>query len=323
MLSYPDFAEKQLIFIHCEWGVRSSLSILNRNVVYKKDGEVAAKVSLYKIFVIFVMGDVSLTTKFIAACQEYGVSIILMKQNFNVITEVISQAEGNFLLRHKQYMSREEDDLRFAKILVENKVCNQLKLMCSVNNSVGAYKELKKEAVQKIRSASDRYELSGIEGSYARKYFSVYFAELDWWKRAPRTRVDIPNVLMDIGYTQLFYFVEALLRVHGFDTYKGCYHQLFYARKSLACDIMEPFRPVIDRAIRKMYTLGILDQKDFSKKNGMYELSWALSKKYNQYFLQEIMNQKEEIFGYVRKYYRHTMNSEDNKFPQYRLIARV
>lgn len=71
----------------------------------------------------------------------------------------------------------------------------------------------------------------------------------------PRTRADIPNLLMDIGYTFIYNFVEANLNLYGFDIYKGFYHQLFFERKSLVCDLVEPFRCLIDKQIRKMYNL--------------------------------------------------------------------
>ena len=52
---------------------------------------------------------------------------------------------------------------------------------------------------------------------------------------------------MDIGYTYLFNFIDALLRLYGFDTYLGFYHKEFYQRKSLVCDVVEPFRCIIDK----------------------------------------------------------------------------
>ena len=319
MLSYPDFTEKQLAFIHCERGVRSRLSIQNRNIVYRKDDEVQAKLSLYKLFVLFVIGEASLTTPFIADCRHYGVSLILMKWNCNISVEIYSQAEGNTVLRFRQYHTDKDLDLLKAKILITNKILNQLRLVCDTNPKIGAYKELKRLATSQVKSARNNAELRGIEGYYARLYFKYYFEDIGWWKRAPQSRHDIQNLLMDMGYTYLFNFIEALLRVHGFDTYRGFYHTLFFSRKSLACDIMEPFRPIIDREIRKAYTLGKIDLKDFTRRGPEYQLNWKNSAKYNQIFLEAIMNQKEPIFRYIRHYYRHVMDPEEHQFPEYKL----
>lgn len=40
-------------------------------------------------------------------------------------------------------------------------------------------------------------------------------------------KCDPLNTLMDIGYTYLFNFADAHLRLYGFDTYMGVYHQVF------------------------------------------------------------------------------------------------
>ena len=58
-----------------------------------------------------------------------------------------------------------------------------------------------------------------------------------------------------------FNCMDSLLRLYGFDTYKGFYHKLFFQRKSLACDVMEPFRCVIDKQILKAFNLGQIDEK--------------------------------------------------------------
>lgn len=321
MLSYTDFQEKQIVFLNAEWGIESRLSISNRNIVFKQNDEVKLKVNLHKIFIIFIVGDLGITTKLISTCREYGISIFFLKYNFATNAEIISQAEGNVVLRYNQYTDTESQELYKSKILVQNKIHNQLKLLAKAKQEFD-YMELKQDLKNKINKVKNQTELMGIEGYYAKLYFQNYFEILKWWKRAPRTRVDIPNLLLDIGYTYLFNFVESLLRIYGFDTYKGFYHKLFFARKSLACDIMEPFRPIIDREIRKMYTLNKIDEKDFKKNQHMYELTWKNSKKYNQIFLEAILKHKAEIFDYIKQYYRYTMTPNENKFPEYKLIAK-
>lgn len=59
----------------------------------------------------------------------------------------------------------------------------------------------------------------GIEGISAKLYFKSLFAEYEWKSRQPRTKCDMTNTLMDIGYTILFKFVNALLEMYGFDVY--------------------------------------------------------------------------------------------------------
>jgi CRISPR-associated protein Cas1 len=117
----------------------------------------------------------------------------------------------------------------------------------------------------------------------------------------------------------LFNFVDSLLRLHGFDTYKGFYHKLFFARKSLSCDLVEPFRPLIDTAVVKMYNLNCINKKDFQFCNGQYVLSPKNYARYSQFFLQCLMDAREDIYNYVHGYYRYVMNDDGSvEFPEYK-----
>lgn len=111
--------------------------------------------------------------------------------------------------------------------------------------------------------------------------------------------------------------MEANLNLYGFDVYRGVYHKLFYERKSLVCDLVEPFRAIIDRAIRKMYNLNQVNEKDFKFKNQEYWIDREKRKKYTQLFLEQILLYKEEIFLYIKQYYKYVMNAEKNSFPTF------
>ncbi len=146
-------------------------------------------------------------------------------------------------------------------------------------------------------------------------FFKTYFAQINWLRRMPRGKIDENNILLDMGYHFLFNFIDSILRLYGFDTYKGIYHQLFYQRKSLACDMMEPFRCIIDRALIKMHNLGQFKASDFGQRQGSYYLSYRHSSKYAQIFLSEILRYKMEIYNYIREYYYLILNNEGKVRP--------
>jgi CRISPR-associated protein Cas1 len=108
---------------------------------------------------------------------------------------------------------------------------------------------------------------------------------------------------MDIGYTYLFYFIEANLNLYWFDTYKGVFHTQFFERKSLVCDLQEPFRPIIDRKIKNAFALNQIYEKDFKQRKWVYYLKFDKQSHYSALFLKELLEYKETIFKYVRDYY--------------------
>lgn len=105
-------------------------------------------------------------------------------------------------------------------------------------------------------------------------------------------------------YTVLFNFVDVLLQIYGFDTYQGVLHKNFYMRKSLVCDIMEPFRVIVDWKVRTGIQLEQFKETDFIKIREQWQLEYKKSSIYTGVFLEEILKYKEEIFLYIRSYYR-------------------
>jgi CRISPR-associated protein Cas1 len=178
--------------------------------------------------------------------------------------------------------------------------------------------EIKSELENK--TVLDNYQLLGMEGNASKIYFKAYFEDIGWNSRKPRTKIDELNTLLDIGYTFLFSFIEAHLKIYGFDVYYGFYHRLFYQRKSLVCDMMEPFRCLIDKAIRDAFHLKKFNKDDFIKRNEQYILRIDKNKKYTGVLFENIIERKNDIFEYIREYYRFEMQERPmDKFPVFEL----
>lgn len=319
MLQFPDFDEKQILFI--ESFDTKNINFENENLIIKDWNTIKTKVSLYKIFAIFLIWETTITSVLIRKLQDFWITIVLLKKNLLPYLVIWNETEWNFILRKKQYEKTEDEMLCIAKNIVILKTKNQLNLLKNIRNKNSLIKneiENTKSIIEKI-PLSENYEvLLWYEWSVSRIFFSSYFKQIWWYKRAPRTKCDIKNLLLDIGYTYLFHFIEALLRLYWFDNYYWVYHRTWYQRKSLALDIMEPFRCIIDKALLKAYNLSQVNEKDFSFQNGQYVLDWKLSRKYSSIFLKEIMLYKKEMFFFVKDYYKYFMKSREH-FPEFEL----
>ena len=64
------------------------------------------------------------------------------------------------------------------------------------------------------------------EGLASKLYFRNHFNNVLWIGRKPRIKRDYVNAVLDIGYTILFSFIDALLSCYGFDTYCGVIRNL-------------------------------------------------------------------------------------------------
>lgn len=314
MLSLPDFQEKQIIII--ESGEEKKMQFRNDNLLLCEEGKILNQVSCYKIFCIFVIGDISVTTVLIKKALSYGISFIFMNKNFKTYAVIGAETEGNTLLRKRQY--GESCQLEMAKHIVINKIMNQLSLLKGIRKKSTQLKSAIVsivELIDAVKTATDYRQILGYEGNVSKLFFASYFADYAWHARLPRTKYDPTNTLMDIGYTYLFNFIDALLRLYGFDTYLGFYHKEFYQRKSLVCDVVEPFRCIIDKKIRNAYSLGQVQEKDFSTKNRQYDLQYKEARKYTKLFVEAIMERKEDIFTYVQSFYRAVMKEDVKNLP--------
>ena len=320
MMSKPDFMTKQILLIESDNSKK--LKFRNSNLILiDEENKTLLQHSCHKIFVVFVVGEFSITSVLIKNAKKFAFPIVFLGFNLKPYFSVVPDNKGNFLLRKKQYMSK--SDFEISKHIVKNKVMNQLFLMISLRYKTPQ----EKKAIAKIKffigsveKVKNNNELLGIEGNASKLFFKVYFKNLDFNARRPRVRDDIFNLLFDIGYSYLFNFIEANLELYGFDIYYGFYHKLFYQRKSLVCDIIEPFRCIIDKKIKNGFNLKQIDEGNFDIKNSQYFVKREFNKKYSQFFLKEILKNKERIFLYVQQYYRSVMKGRDVKdFPVFSL----
>ena len=319
MLQLPDFNEKQILFI--ESFDTKNINFENDNLVIKKENIIKNKISLYKIFAIFLIWETSITSVLIRKFQDFWVTLVLMKKNFTPYLVIWNETEWNFVLRKKQYEKTEDEMLEIAKNIIKNKTHNQLELLKAIREKDLDLKwDITKInwLITKIDTVENYESLLWYEWNVSKIFFSNYFKQIGWYRRAPRTKIDIKNLLLDIWYTYLFHFIEALLRLYWFDNYYWVYHRTWYARKSLALDLMEPFRCIIDKAVLKSYNLWQINEKDFKFQNWQYILEWGNSRKYNAIFFKELLSYKIEMFIFIKEYYKYFMKWK-NEFPQFKI----
>ena len=119
----------------------------------------------------------------------------------------------------------------------KNKISNQLSLLHKTRKkdtlTLNGCKACN-DALMEIDNIIEYNSLLGIEGYISKLFFKAYFNDYNWHGRKPRTKCDVINSSLDIGYTILFNYIECFLRIFGFDLYVGVYHRLWFKR-NFAC----------------------------------------------------------------------------------------
>lgn len=313
-MTLPDFMQKQIIFVTVMNSEK--ISFLNDNLIVKdKTDKVILQVTCFRILMLCIVGGFSFTSGIVYNSKKFSFPIYLLTSGLKLINKISNAMEGNVILRRHQY---EYNGLGLAKFIVFNKVSNQLaviesKRKKSPDDYVGITKL--KDYLERINGFDDNglSELLSLEGNAAKIYFKLHFDTIEWKGRKPRVKFDVVNSILDIGYSILFNFIECILDFFGFDLYCGVLHQQFFMRKSLVCDMVEPFRVIIDVQVKKSLNLKQFRKDDFVFHNGAYNLNWNLNKKYVSVFLEAILEYKSDIFCFILSYYRAFMKQLDVK----------
>ena len=287
-----------------------------------EEHKVLTKLPFQKILALFVIGHIHVTTPLIEKCKKHNVALVILKSSLRPVFYWADSAEANFLVRKRQY-EFEKNNITIARVLVENKIANHIRLLQKTRkkdeltlSAILACEQKTKQA----RESTDYNMLMGIEGSAAKAFFSAYFQDAGWQGRKPRVKTDYLNATMDIGYTFLFNFIECFIRMFGFDLYVGVYHRLWFKRKSLVSDLMEPFRCIIDKTIRTAVNRRQITEKDYDMHKGEYRLKREMNKEYSKLFFDALVPYKQDIFKYVQSYYRCFMGGKDIRlYPKFEI----
>ncbi len=129
--------------------------------------------------------------------------------------------------------------------VVEAKIRNQAALL----NKLGKNGEVLKPYYSNVKSG----DADNREGIAAK----IYWRELFGKDFIRHREGDVPNNLLNYGYTILRAAVARALMGSGLLPALGIFHRNRYNAFPLADDIMEPYRPYLDEIVYQMYMNGI------------------------------------------------------------------
>ncbi len=312
MLDANDFCKKIVMIVFPNRG--DYIHILNDNIVVKdKNDKVKCQSTCYRLLAVFIVGHTVISTGLIDRARKFGFSISLFSSGMKPIEVIGSRKDSNTLLHRMQYSY---ESLEIAQHIVENKIRNQRSALNKQRNKSPELKTaiaLLDSYAEHVYECTTLADIMGYEGMASKTYFSFHFSDINWIGRKPRIKPDIVNSILDIGYTILFSYIDVLLNIYGFDTYCGVLHREFYMRKSLACDIIEPFRPLIDWHVKKCLHLKQMQEEDFENFNGRRELKFKKNPEYLSLLMTPILERRKEIFKYIQSYYRAFMRQKPIK----------
>lgn len=223
---------------------------------------------------ILCMHGVTVSTRLIGHCQRLGIDFIVINSrhgelSFAVHANHLRQARRR--IRQYRLTSRPDEALPLAKRLILQKLTvarRTLRQQAADPQRDAVIQTIECQARQ-IACCSDAAQLLGHEGCAQRSLFDYWRqrlpSALGFVRRQRRPPPDPVNALLFLSFTLLYQESIRQCLVHGLDPWLGIYHQEAAGRLSLACDLMEPLRPLIESWVVSLFLDNELDRRHFSR----------------------------------------------------------
>lgn len=253
----------------------------------EEERETRLRVPLHHLGSVVCFGNTLVSPALMHRLADDGKALVLLDGNGRFKARLEGNVSGNVLLRRDQFarLDQSEFSIPIARAVVAGKIRNaRTSLMRGARE---AKQSMDTEALaaaacglaaslRALPVAADLDAVRGVEGEAARRYFAAMnllvradlrsdFAMDGRTRRPPRDRL---NALMSFLYALLTNDCRSALEAVGLDPQVGLFHALRPGRAALALDLMEEFRPIIDRVALSLVNRGQLAARDFEMREG-------------------------------------------------------
>lgn len=232
------------------------------NYLYVRDAESTTKIHLSEISVLMIESTaVSLTASLLCELSKRKIKVIFCDEKRSPQSELVSYNDGcDTSLKLKKQIAWTED---FKKAvwteIVREKILMQANLLY----------EMKKEECDMLYRYINEIcfgDSTNREGHAAKVYFNSLFG-----KDFTRQNDSPTNAALNYGYSLILSCFNREIVALGYTTKLGLFHDNMFNCFNLSSDLMEPFRPLVDREVCTMFgdafgkeekaqLLGVLNQ---------------------------------------------------------------
>lgn len=233
--------------------------------------------------VVLQGASLELTSGALLRLAEQGAAVLfLSSRQSRQLAIVLGPRHNDAAVRLAQarLVADEEARRQWSLLLVRRKLQRQSALLRRLRAVRPDARRPLSAAITAIERALDGLQtndlgldsLRGHEGAAAARYFealaAVFPPALGFAGRNRRPPRDPVNACLSLGYTLLHFDAVRAAHVAGLDPLLGLYHRPAFGRESLACDLIEPLRPMVDRWVWRLLADRILRSEHFRRDKG-------------------------------------------------------
>lgn len=221
---------------------RSKLDMRTGYLVVRTEDDVK-RINLDEISVLIIENSaVSITGCLIAAMSEKKIKVIFCDEKRNPSCELVSYYGSHDTSAKIKRQIQWSDDIKacaWTEIVAE-KIRKQAEFLEELGKSNEAM------MLQGYIEELEVGDVTNREGHAAKVYFNALFG-----KDFTRSRDCVTNAALNYGYSLILSCINREVTAHGYITQLGLFHSNMFNQFNLSCDLMEPFRIIIDRWVYK------------------------------------------------------------------------
>ncbi len=255
---------------------------LEGGVLVIRNGESRQVVPVALLERLVIAAKTRLDTMLLSRLAELGVMVLLLDPRCpDRRAQVLGAGHNDAEVRLAQYRASADQAVRlaWAREWIFAKVRRYLRLLIEVAAARPDLNHALQTAIHRLEAliaplgvVEDLAALRGLEGSAAQVFFGVYrtlFApSLGFVGRRRRPPPDPVNATLSLAYTLLHARAVQAAWVAGLDPQLGFYHEPAWGRESLACDLIEPWRPCVDSWVYGWFRDRWLEADHFKHRAG-------------------------------------------------------
>lgn len=257
------------------------LTLDRENIVCKCEDKEKFRMPFANIEDIYCFSYLGCSPALMGKCADYGINISFFSPNGKFLARVQGKTKGNIFLRKAQFEQFAHPDILLAQNTVAAKLSNTRYLIrrsmrdnaqLDDDGMLSQCIEYLESGIEHVYEMNDIETVMGVEGSCAKAYFNIFdrliLHQKDDFYMAARTKrppLDPVNAVLSFLYTIMTSSYTSALESVGLDSCYGFYHALRSGRSSLACDLVEESRCIIERLTLTMINLKKINIKDFER----------------------------------------------------------
>lgn len=256
---------------------RCKLDLRYGNMNIRKN-DILNRVNISEIGVLILEStSISITTALLSELMKNKIKVIFCDEQHNPQSELISyygSHDCSERIKNQISWSTEQKESLWT-IIVYEKIKKQMELLHRLGKE-------QCNLLLEYMSQIEHYDITNREGHSAKVYFNSLFGN-DFTREDKENPI---NIALNYGYSLILANINREIVSNGCLTTLGIFHRNKFNQFNFSCDLMEPFRPIVDEIVYFM-KLEKFEKEEKRKLQDIFKMQFIISDK--KYYFQDVI----------------------------------